>query len=525
MGSGNGRRWVAAVVTAVVAGTAASGARAADPPTGPAGDGFYAPPAASLPGPVGSVVWQRPATGIPALRAAARTTTVLYRSRSGTGAPIASSGTVAVPPGTPPRGGWPIVSWFHVTTGAGDRCAPSRATADNPELERLTRGDVIASRLLAAGIAVARVDGEGIGTPGPHPYLVGPSLMRSQVDLVRAARELDPRISARWVAAGHSEGGVATLFSAAQARRYAPELDLRGAAAFAPLVDAVDLIGLFRLIPLPLAPVGAGTLAALGGLIAAGAAEDDPRIAAALRTGLLGPRATALLGHLESRCLTELGRADSWGGLAPSEVPGPRFDALWPVAREVLERHNVRRLAFGDLPIRVDVGVADAITNIALAERFAAEQRARGTRLTYQRWPSATHETITGDAQAARAGVRWIVDRLAPGDGPEDEPAPVPPATAPRCAPATRGPAARRVRLVAGRRHAVLRLRPRTDRRLRIAVERPTDARGRPRTRTIRRRAVPCRTFRLRLARDVRRVRISARGLRPVAVRPVRGSR
>src|SRR4051812_42593810 len=37
-----------------------------------------------------------------------------------------STGPVFIPHGTPPRGGWPVISWAHGLSGLGDACAPSR---------------------------------------------------------------------------------------------------------------------------------------------------------------------------------------------------------------------------------------------------------------------------------------------------------------------------------------------------------------------------------------------------------------
>ena len=35
------------------------------------------------------------------------------------------TGMVAVPNGTAPAGGWPVVTWGHGTNGMADVCAPS----------------------------------------------------------------------------------------------------------------------------------------------------------------------------------------------------------------------------------------------------------------------------------------------------------------------------------------------------------------------------------------------------------------
>ena len=43
---------------------------------------------------------------------------------------------------------------------------------------------------MAAGSIVAATDYEGMGTPGPHPYLVGISEGRSGLDAALAARQI-----------------------------------------------------------------------------------------------------------------------------------------------------------------------------------------------------------------------------------------------------------------------------------------------------------------------------------------------
>ncbi len=80
-------------------------------------------PAARRPAP------RPPVSGPPALRGAARTELVLYRSTGVTGKAVAVSGTVSIPKGTAPRGGWPVISYAHGTTGIADQCAPSRDAA------------------------------------------------------------------------------------------------------------------------------------------------------------------------------------------------------------------------------------------------------------------------------------------------------------------------------------------------------------------------------------------------------------
>jgi acetyl esterase/lipase len=299
-----------------------------------------------------------------------------------------------------------------VTTGSADRCAPSTATPGNPEIERLTRAASIANRLLRAGVAVALPDGEGIGTPGAHPYLIGRSLARSEVDIVRAARRLRAmHVGRRWVAAGHSEGGVAALFAGALGRRMAPELDLRAVAAFSPVTRIRDQTDVLRNLVLRVPGVTDG-LSSLAALIIAGAGEADPQLKAMLTTGALSAKAAALLPHVEQRCLVELTRADSWGGLGPGEIPGPAFAAARGRFYSVLDANDPRHLDLRGIAVRIDHGALDAVAPIPLTESMVLELRSHGADVTYTRWPTATHVDITSDAQAGPAAVPWIVDRL-----------------------------------------------------------------------------------------------------------------
>lgn len=403
------RGWSSSVAAwlCVLAGPAAAlGA----PPAGPDGDAFYRPPPDVVPGPEGSVIWARPAVGLAAVPGAASTTVVLYRSRAQDGSPIAVSGTVVLPHGAPPSGGWPVVAWSHVTTGAAESCAPSRVTAGNSERERMTRANVITRRLLRRGMAVVRSDFEGIGTPGPHPYLIGKSLARSTVDMVRAGRALDDRLASRYVAAGHSEGGVSSLFTAQYGPEMAPELDLRGAVAVAPPLAAREIMETARRITFANPIVGG--LSALGALILHGAGTTDPQIAALLREGGLSPRATGLLGDIEHKCLSDLSARVSWGGLAPASIVGPRLDDLRRLVYPVLDANDVRRADVGDLPIRIDAGAIDPVVPITLSHQLVRAQRARGADLTYRQHAFGTHANITDEAFAAPGVTAWAAARL-----------------------------------------------------------------------------------------------------------------
>ena len=101
---------------------------------GPSGGAFYTAPRTQAGGVHGSLIWARKLTGQAALEGGAGNRLLLYRSRGLTGKATAVSGTLAVPKGRAPKGGWPLISWAHGTTGIADACAPSRGGGSGPPL-------------------------------------------------------------------------------------------------------------------------------------------------------------------------------------------------------------------------------------------------------------------------------------------------------------------------------------------------------------------------------------------------------
>jgi hypothetical protein len=200
---------------------------------GPAGSAFYTPPSPLPAAPHGTVIWARPFSTSAALPSAASNILVLYHTTGADGKDRAVSGTVAVPKGIPPSGGWPVISWAHGTTGDAPACTPSLDTAAGPVHDYLGPVETTLDKAVAAGYAVVQTDYEGQGTPGVHPYLIGAAEAHDTIDMVRAARAVTP-LSSRWVVMGHSQGGHAALFTTAAAAVWAPELHLLGGVAEAP---------------------------------------------------------------------------------------------------------------------------------------------------------------------------------------------------------------------------------------------------------------------------------------------------
>ncbi|WP_274424549.1 alpha/beta fold hydrolase [Chelativorans sp. YIM 93263] len=166
----------------------------------------------------------------------ARAWRVLYRSIGLKGEPIAVSGVIFAPADKPQGGKRPVVAWAHGTTGVANRCAPSLSESFEDKIPGL-------KQFLERGYVVAATDYSGLGTPGPHPYLIGVSEGRAVLDSVRAATRIeDAGAAPRFIAWGHSQGGHAALYTGQMASSYAADLELAGVAAAAPATDLSVLL-------------------------------------------------------------------------------------------------------------------------------------------------------------------------------------------------------------------------------------------------------------------------------------------
>jgi len=162
---------------------------------------------------------------------------VLYLSELADRTRVATSGIVYVPNVTAPPEGRTVVAWAHGTIGMGEACAPSRS--ENP----LSAIQTWIGPMMQRGWVVAATDYYGLGTPGTEHYLIGSDEARDVINSVRAARQIkEAQAGNQFGLFGHSQGGHAVLFSASEAKSYAPELSLIAAAAVAPAAELTALI-------------------------------------------------------------------------------------------------------------------------------------------------------------------------------------------------------------------------------------------------------------------------------------------
>ncbi len=187
----------------------------------------------------GTVVSDAPlATLDPAVRDAASWSRVMtYRSRSGIDDDNTHvTGSVFVPKGDPPAGGFQLVALAPQVIGTAPDCAASRS----PDL--LGNSAAVVA-LLQAGYVVFVPDYQGLGNTSDeqatyHPYLDSTTAGYVVIDGIRAAKEL-ARVptSDSWGALGSFEGGQAVWAANELVDNYGSGLDLMATASLSPVAD------------------------------------------------------------------------------------------------------------------------------------------------------------------------------------------------------------------------------------------------------------------------------------------------
>jgi pimeloyl-ACP methyl ester carboxylesterase len=355
---------------------------------GPKGLKFYKPPK-KLPKEHGTLIWARKASGLVPLADAKYTKLVLYSSRTPQGAKTAVSGSVSVPKGKAPKGGWPVITWAHGTTGVADACAPSRNSSTSPASASISYIYPDLDEWLRAGYAVAQTDYQGLGTPGKHPYLIGEAEGRSVLDIVTAARKLDPKIGKRFLIAGHSQGGQSALFAAGEASSWTPKLRLRGTVAFAPGSHILEQVPLLSALTAP------SSLTALATMILDGASTQSSTIDI---NKILSDEVLPFYPLLQSQCLQQLGASNELGGIPPSHLMRSGAD-LGPVNPVLAAMNPLVKTA---APILIAQGTADTTVFPTYTDQLKDQLVNVGDQVTYNKYPGVNHVGVvtTGEADA-----------------------------------------------------------------------------------------------------------------------------
>lgn len=328
--------------------------------------------------------------GIPA---EANARLILYRTTRGDGSQIIGSAIVVVPTGSTnrPRS---TIAWAHGTTGIANGCAPSLSRnpfANMPPLDVLIR----------RGWAMVAADYPGLGTQGPHAYMVGEDAARSILDAVRAAASItDLRLSRETVIWGHSQGGHAALFTGSRALEYAPDVIVRGVVAMAPATDLVELVrraqsSMFGKI--------------VSSYLVRAYASRFPDVS--LDTYITAINRIAV-NDIASRCVGGWETLVSLGQtlILPSEGIFATDPTQGRLGARLRENTPLGVIAS---PVLIAQGDRDDLVFPDLQQSYVLARCATGQAIDYRVYAGRDHiSLVNSDSPAVRAAVEWVEDRF-----------------------------------------------------------------------------------------------------------------
>ncbi|MGY2402201.1 alpha/beta hydrolase family protein [Pseudomonas sp. SDO5271_S396] len=331
--------------------------------------------------------------------AAGRADQITYRSYSLDGRPVVVSGALLTPDGKPPKGGWPVVSWAHGSSGTHDQCAPSKVLNQDGKVDLYGYAGFVA-QLLKAGYAVVATDYEGLGTPGEHPYIVADSEGRGVIDAVRAGLRAEPRLSSRWFAVGHSQGGQAAIAAGELAQTWGKGLDFRGTIGIAPVTN----VGQAYNYGSP-GPVDRGFyLLALQGL-----KTQHPNLR---YEDYLGSQALAMLPTAQNECTLKIWQ--SFSANLKSTLNDYQFTPQSPEAalalQPLLDAQSVPRGRTPG-PMLLLQGDHDPSIKVAVTRQAVRNAKAAGTEAEFRVYPDQDHYSVL--APGANGGsasdvIKWL---------------------------------------------------------------------------------------------------------------------
>lgn len=290
------------------------------------------------------------------------------------------TGTLYMPKGEPPRGGWPVVAWAHGTLGVADACAPSW-TGHRP------RDATYLNRWLEQGFAVVATDFQGLGGPGPHPYTFWEAEGRSVLDSVRAAIAAYPgRIANEVVVTGQSQGSGSSIGASRLAPTYAPELRLRATIATGLLPSFPEArYKAPESAPSPDGPVRFSMLRLVGGSIPDGGPPAESLVAA---------QAQPMLQMARETCVDDMRGYEQQHGLKA----GNAFTRDPAVLNALLLKTTEMSLARLPAPLFLGTGLADRTIPPRRQYAAAAALCQSGHPLVWKTYPGITHNGIVNAA-------------------------------------------------------------------------------------------------------------------------------
>ena len=327
---------------------------------------------------------------------------IRYISSNDIGKPEEVTGVVIAPDGPAPKLGRKVLAWAHGTWGVAGKCSP----ATDKKFFEVTPG---LKEALARGYAIVATDYAGLGTPQPHPYLVGGRAAHSVLDAIRAARGVaGARVGTRFIPWGESQGGHASLFAGQLASSYAPELQLMGVAAAAPPTDLLQNL------------TGGSDPSVRAFLTAFTAYSWSRHFDAPLTT--LGSQSTAdLINRLAQNCIA-LGKKPKLGtiiGIAVlrARLKGVDLGTIWPW-EQIARDNSVAQRPYG-VPFFIAQNDKDVIVSPGVTREFAQNMCRNGAQLRYVTLNTkGGHPTSAADSTTQM--LNWADDRFEGKPAPSD---------------------------------------------------------------------------------------------------------
>ena len=326
---------------------------------------------------------------------------ITYWTIDGQNRPSRVTGMVVAPREAVPAQPRNVLAWSHGTLGVAKRCAPSLSLAfwtHSPGLDAVRRGYVVVAP-----------DYPGLGSDGVHPYLVGLDTGHSVLDAVRAAQSIPGAAAGkRFAVWGESQGGHAALWTGQLARSYAPDLQLVGVAAAAPVTDLVENV---RRVPNK----------AVGALMTSFIGYSWANHYLAPLATLGGPQTQAIMTRLaQNNCVELEGKPKllTMAGIltVKNRLRDKDIGAIEPWSR-LAKRNSPSTKSFG-VPMLIAQSPRDELVEPAVTRAYAQAQCRSGTRLTYVTASGSGHAKTAKDSAAET--LAWIADRFAGLPAPSD---------------------------------------------------------------------------------------------------------
>ncbi|MCK8613515.1 lipase family protein [Gordonia sp. C13] len=318
-------------------------------------------------------------------------TQILYRSTNNFGNPTSTVTTVISPPGVGPGAPRRLVSYHSFYDALGSQCDPSYTLRGGNMSERPIDISLIAG-LMAAGYTVSVPDYEGRGLR----WTIARESGYAALDGLRATlRQLRAPARTPIGLFGYSGGSVPTGFGAELAPKYAPELNIIGAAAGGVVVDPIHNLGYVN-----------GKQDWTGVIPALMAVYNETY-------GLnlpdyLSPKGTRILRQVAGQCIEQF--ADAYPGLTDRQLLKPGVGGILdvPGARRALSKNVMGTLGTPRSPMMLGVGnsdgVGDGVMITADVARLAGSFCRRGVPTTFTEYRGLSHTA---------AFIPWSVEALA----------------------------------------------------------------------------------------------------------------